>query len=186
MPDHTDNTQPSLCGYSRIADLLTDSVPEIQYPSLVSFIGRTGSGKSTLIRSLIRFSRQNEPSPGMEPIPSSHIAAHKSTSSDVHLYSDPGTEHETHPLLLADSEGLRGGPPESRPGPFGSGEDGDFVVATINDQRTITWALKEKADRMYVVGHLYPRFLYTFSDLICFVASTARYVKLRRPWSPVQ
>ncbi|OCL00524.1 uncharacterized protein K441DRAFT_444104, partial [Cenococcum geophilum 1.58] len=170
MPDDTDNTQPSLCGYSRIADLLTDSVPEIQYPSLVSFIGRTGSGKSTLIRSLIRFSRQNVPSPGMEPIPSSHVGAHKSTSSDVHLYSDPGTEHETHPLLLADSEGLRGGPPEPRP---------DFVVATINDQRTITWALKEKADRMHIVGHLYPRFLYTFSDLICFVASTARYVKLR-------
>jgi energy-coupling factor transporter ATP-binding protein EcfA2 len=182
MPDNITHAQPSLWGYSRVADLLTDNrVPEIQRPSLVSFIGRTGSGKSTLIRSLIRFGCQNTPTPGTEPITSSPNTAHKSTSSDVHLYSDPGTKHEEHPLLLADSEGLRGGPPESWSRRLGS--DGVCgAVGTINNRRTITWALNEKADRMYIVGHLYPRFLYTFSDLICFVASTARYVGLRRSW----
>ncbi|KAI9767630.1 MAG: hypothetical protein M1839_004461 [Geoglossum umbratile] len=170
MPGNAGNAQPSLWGYSRIADLLTDNRdPETQYPSLVSFIGRTGSGKSTLIRSLIRLSCQDAPTPGMEPVTSSPCTAHKSTSSNVHLYSDPGTRHEEHPLLLADSEGLRGGPPED-PGRFEG-------MATINSQRTITWALNEKADRVYIVGHLYPRILYTFSDLICFVASTAREIE---------
>ncbi|KAH0565578.1 hypothetical protein GP486_001028 [Trichoglossum hirsutum] len=139
MPNNTANAQPSLRGYSRIADLLTGNrVPETQCPSLVSFIGRTGSGKSTLIKSLIRFGCQSAPTPGTEPVTSSPNTAHKSTSSDVHLYSDPGTQHEEHPLLLADSEGFRGGPPESGP---------EAALATINNQRTITWALDEKADR---------------------------------------
>jgi hypothetical protein len=178
IPDIITNAQPSLWGYSRMADLLTDNrVPEIQYPSLVSFIGRTGSGKSTLVRSLIRFSCHNPPTPGMEPIASSPNAPHKSTSSDVHLYSDPGTQYEERPLFLADSEGLHGGPPESRD----SDEIGGAAMATISSQRAIAWALNEKADRMYIVEHLYPRFLYTFSDLVCFVTSTARYVKLRYP-----
>ncbi|KAH0538884.1 hypothetical protein FGG08_004540 [Glutinoglossum americanum] len=178
MPDNIGNAQPSLWGYSRIADLLTGNhVPEIQYPSLVSFIGGTGTGKSTLIRSLIRFSCQNTPTPGMEPIISDPKTPHRSTSSDVHLYSDPGTEHEERPLLLADSEGLRGGPPEAWPRWLGKDEVGGAVVTTINNKRTITWAQNEKADRMYIVEHLYPRFLYTFSDLICFVASTAREIE---------
>ena len=47
MPDNITNAQPSLWGYSRIADLLTDNRdPEIQCPSLVSFIGRTGSRRA--------------------------------------------------------------------------------------------------------------------------------------------
>jgi hypothetical protein len=109
--DNGDSDQSSLWASSRVADLLSDNgVPGMQYPSLVSFIGPTGSGKSTLIRSLIRFSRPGAPTPGMEPIPSSRKATHKATTSDVHLYRDPGTEREKHPLLLAESGGLRGGP----------------------------------------------------------------------------
>src|SRR5436190_1278996 len=78
MPDDTGSVQPSLWGYSRVADLLADnSGPEEQYPSLVSFIGPTGSGKSTLIRSFIRFTCRDVPTAGMEPITSSVDAAHR-------------------------------------------------------------------------------------------------------------
>ena len=46
MPDGTDKAQPSLCGYSRVVNLLSNNNgPETQLPSLVSFTGLVGPGK---------------------------------------------------------------------------------------------------------------------------------------------
>ena len=108
------------------------------------------------------------------------------TSGDVHLYSDPKTAMSNNPILYADCEGLEGGEREplgarlkrkdrpSRIGRIGSFEEKVQKIRHTSE-REITWAdTNVKRGREFAVTHLYPRLLYTFSDVVVFVLKNPR------------
>lgn len=101
------------------------------------------------------------------------------TTGDVHLYADPGTYYAHKPILFADCEGMAGG--ESTP-------SGHFYKEKIERVRKhkpqikrklrkpITWANNSKMQsREYAVTTLFPRILYTFSDVVVFILREPRY-----------
>ena len=111
-------------------------------------------------------------------------------SADVHLYADPHTIVSNTPLLYADCEGLEGGesPPKNelkkmRSRALGNGlpheipseygpRKGEKLSRKINKvSRKLSWALgdKEKSKREFAVTELYPKILYTFSEVVVFV-----------------
>ena len=112
------------------------------------------------------------------------------TSGDVHLYSDPRTYVTDFPILYADCEGLEGG--EIEPMAAQAKRDMNLVHSLGHNkragsfqkrfrkkhrssQREITWATTpEKRSRQYSVMNLYPRLLYTFSDVCVFVLKNSR------------
>lgn len=105
------------------------------------------------------------------------------TSGDVHLYADPSTFDAEFPMLYADCEGMEGG--EALP----YGSQSRKRAGSTSDKhrrkrppkmlegrsRRIAWAQDEKTKkREYAVTELYPRLLYTFSDVIVFVLRNAK------------
>jgi hypothetical protein len=109
------------------------------------------------------------------------------TSDDVHLYLDPPTSVSDTPILYADCEGLQGGEREpiatrfrkrekpARPGRVKSMERKLREDIQHTSEREITWADNTvKRSREFAVTHLYPRLLYTFSDVIVFVLKEPR------------
>lgn len=108
------------------------------------------------------------------------------TSGDVHLYTDPQSFESNTPILYADCEGLKGGEREpiaakyhkkrkvSKIGRIGSFEKRMQKIPHTSE-REITWAnTNEKRSREYAVTYLYPRLLYTFSDVVVFVLRNPR------------
>jgi hypothetical protein len=113
LPDSTDTSQRLFHDFGRYEEFLSQSLfspKSDQFPSLISFVGPTGAGKSTIVKGLVKLpesssgdSRQQTPVVGLvqhQTVP---------TSGEVHLYWDPSSLKSNRPLLYADCEGLGGG-----------------------------------------------------------------------------
>ncbi|KAF4447081.1 hypothetical protein F53441_9380 [Fusarium austroafricanum] len=203
---------PQLCIYPQLEMLVNKVVqrPPFQYPSLISFVGDTGSGKSTLIRAMIE-----SLAPGHEyqvPVQGAADDRYESTSSDVHLFADPKTQSSEVPRFFIDCEGfhgsdqsvsrkilsearrakrntqtkLNGGLSDPPPDPISQHQSS--AQNRINLQWGEIWGPAEGLKgvgrkqlgqvspdtRSNVVNIVYPRLLYAFSDVVCFVTNNSR------------
>lgn len=121
------------------------------------------------------------------PVVGSAINDKVPTSGDVHLYADPASFSTERPILYADCEGLEGGETvpyaaqsRNRSG-SGSRKNKKLQKVMNGRPRIIAWANDEKTrKREYAVTELYPRLLYTFSDVVVFVLRNAKYVERSR------
>ena len=144
----------------------------------------SGAGKSTLIKMLVsmmgrKLSVHAESTFG-SPVVGSIKYDKSPTSGDVHLYADPETAYTRLPMLYADCEGLSGGemepaanklrqksknPRTQRRQALLRGQPRDFFPGNPNNK---------VGSRELAVKKVYPRLLYTFSDVIVFVLRNAR------------
>ncbi|KAJ8114147.1 hypothetical protein OPT61_g3904 [Boeremia exigua] len=191
---------PAFQNYGRYSAIMADSNSgefKSRYPMLVSFIGQTGAGKSTLIKMLIDQQERTSTSQNWtlpSPVAGTSANGNTPTSGDVHLYSDPKTYNTEYPMLYADCEGLEGGENTPMAAQYRNsaatsqkekGRDNHtsgehrkrrkVSKSFHSTQREIKWANSpEKSKRQYAVTELYPRLLYTFSDVIVFVLRNAK------------
>jgi hypothetical protein len=102
VPHDQEGPKPQLFIYPRLQRLVAAAhdKPVRQYPSLVSFVGDTGSGKSTIIRAIIRMLAPRAHKDYRAPVPGTASNEFDSTSSDVHLFADPGTLFSEVPLMF--------------------------------------------------------------------------------------
>ncbi|KAM0714544.1 hypothetical protein Q7P37_009840 [Cladosporium fusiforme] len=146
------------------------------FPQLVSFIGVTNAGKSTLIKLLVSLSQHGKVAndEGGFPSPAVGNAADDKVRSagGVYIYKDPATSGGDRPTLFVDCESFEGGEKVSldsrmnlRDHAEPSGGSGTPLRA-----RSIQWATTERTrQREFIVSNLYPRLLYAFSDCVVFV-----------------
>ncbi|KAH8708474.1 hypothetical protein GQ44DRAFT_627959 [Phaeosphaeriaceae sp. PMI808] len=186
------NQRPIFLDHGRYATLIANSASsrfKTRFPRLVSFIGQTGAGKSTIVKMLIERQRNDADTEAKSLFPCPVVGTLTNdwipTSGDVHLYAAPSSYFTLFPTLYADCEGLEGGeitPIGSRPreGENDSSWNRDSSPdrnrvkkrwrLSRGQQRDIAWAdSPDKQKRQYGVTELYPRLLYAFSDVVVFV-----------------
>ncbi|CAK1357491.1 hypothetical protein CB0940_07777 [Cercospora beticola] len=175
--------RPNFEDYGRYATLMSSISPvniqdaENRYPQIVSFIGVTNAGKSTLIKMLINHdSHSNANNADLAQFPSPVVGSVVNdalpTSGDVHLYADPTSHTEQLPILYADCEGFEGGERVPLGARARKRQSSQFEAAPSTHvlTRPIEWANNEESrQREFAVTALYPRLLYTFSDCVVFV-----------------
>jgi hypothetical protein len=143
------------------------------------------AGKSTLVKTLISLGEAEaeiHQQPAQEfpsPVAGSINNELNATSEGVHLYADPGKYYERLPILYADCEGLNAGEQipfalqsiRSRTRSDSGGRKKLVKRSLQGVSREIHWAraTENSSRRDFAVRHLYPRILYTFSDVIVFV-----------------
>ncbi|KAL6861937.1 hypothetical protein J3F83DRAFT_746226 [Trichoderma novae-zelandiae] len=183
---HQDNGQSYLEHTSRLVDILQESQRgehDERFPHLVSFVRQTGAGKSTIIKILMTYNRNGihdrkdypAPVPGL-------VGDNISTTGNVHLYADVQTYGSQQPILYADCEGLAGGENPPRGLVLWEGMESVKHPRTYVKQnlRALTrlklkWAdVPPRSRREFAVTQLFPRILYTFSEVVVFVLQQAR------------
>jgi energy-coupling factor transporter ATP-binding protein EcfA2 len=190
--DRPDGSAPLFQDYGRYAKLLSKTEEELfsdlrspsgrdsRTPSLVSFVGQTGAGKSTIIKLLIDLSSDDDEQYLTPVVGASGVDT--PTSEDVHLYSDPSTAMSDAPMFFADCEGLQGGEREPLGAKFRRTrrkEKRKEHAIQPSSERELAWADSiPSSSREFAVTNLYPRLLYTFSDTIVFVLKNPRQVDL--------
>jgi hypothetical protein len=166
--------------YGRYAALASDTAQmagtEHRYPQLVSFVGVTNAGKSTIVKMLVQRSATRRDKSFDEAFPSPVVGSvlddTRTTSGNVHLYIDPAKHLDPLPTFFADCEGFEGG----EQAPLGtqyqehSRRERDGHPEPWVNTRPIKWADRDEYRRReYAVTVLYPRILYSFSDCVVFV-----------------
>ena len=112
-------------------------------------------------------------------------------SADVHLYAEPNTFMTAAPVFYADCEGLQGGEMVPRAEALRArdeitkldkkqlhlSEEIPRLHMKQHVKRKLMWAVgdRDKSKREFAVKWLYPKLLYTFSDVVVFVLPTSKY-----------
>jgi energy-coupling factor transporter ATP-binding protein EcfA2 len=124
--------------FGRYEEFLAQSMftpKSAQFPSLISFVGPTGAGKSTIVKALVKlFVSGSEPSKQQAPVVGMTQHQAVPTSGEVHLYWDPSSLLTNRPLMYADCEGLGGG----------SREPMAARATATKDKKTLTKERKER------------------------------------------
>jgi hypothetical protein len=110
------------------------------------------------------------------------------TTGNVHLYEDPATFSSEMPVIYADCEGMSGGEADpsgllavERDDENEEARDASMVDAQdgVRLRNEIRWAQSSHTQtREYAVTTLFPRILYTFSDVVVFVLREVKFVDL--------